>query len=106
MEVLNLKKTEKYLNYTLKKTNNMKLDNNYEVKIDNVGTILNFKQQRQREKNGEMVDFVHRDQWYFLSVQQALNKYLDLKIEGSEDVKDCLKKIDEVRNIIKKVVSL
>lgn len=84
----------------------MKLDDNYEVKIDNVGTILNFKQQRQREKNGEMVDFIHHDQWYFLSVQQALNKYLDLKLEASEDVKDCINRIEEVRNIIKKVVSL
>ena len=84
----------------------MKLDDNYEVKIDNSGTILNFQQQRQREKNGEMVDFVHRDQWFFLSLPQALNKYLDLKLEGSEDVKDCLKRIEEVRNIIKKVVSL
>jgi len=84
----------------------MKLDNNYSIKIDNSGTILNFQQQRQREKNGEMVDFVHRDQWFFLSLPQALNKYLDLKLEGSEDVKDCLKRIDEVRNIIKKVVSL
>ena len=84
----------------------MKLDNNYSIKIDNSGTILNFQQQRQREKNGEMVDFVHRDQWFFLSLPQALNKYLDLKLEGSEDVKDCLKRIEEVRNIIKKVVSL
>ena len=84
----------------------MKLDDNYTVDTDGAGTILNFQQQRQREKNGEIIDFVHRDQWYFLSVQQALNKYLDLKIEGSEDVKDCLKKIDEERNIIKKVVSL
>ncbi len=84
----------------------MKLDDNYSIKIDNSGTILNFQQQRQREKNGEMVDFVHRDQWFFLSLPQALNKYLDLKLEGSEDVKDCLKRIDEVRNIIKKVVSL
>ena len=81
----------------------MKLDNNYEVKIDNVGTILNFQQQRQREKNGEMVDFVHRDQWFFLSLHQALNKYLDLKLEASEDVKDCINRIEEVRQIIKSI---
>jgi len=81
----------------------MKIDNNYEVKIDSNGTILNFQQQRQREKNGEMVDFIHKDNWYFLNLQQALNKYLDLKIEGSEDVKDCLKKIEEVRTIIKSI---
>jgi hypothetical protein len=81
----------------------MKLDDNYSIKIDNSGTILNFQQQRQREKNGEMVDFVHRDQWFFLSLPQALNKYLDLKLEGSEDVKDCLKRIEEVRTIIKSI---
>jgi len=84
----------------------MRLDDNYSIDTDGAGTILNFQQERQREKNGEMIDFVHRDQWFFLSLPQALNKYLDLKIEGSEEVKDCLKRIDEVRNIIKKVVSL
>jgi hypothetical protein len=81
----------------------MKLDDNYSIKIDNSGTILNFQQQRQREKNGEMVDFIHKDQWFFLSLPQALNKYLDLKLEGSEDVKDCLKRIEEVRTIIKSI---
>ena len=76
---------------------------NYSIDTDGAGTILMFQEQRQREKNKEMVDFVHRDQWFFLNLQQALNKYLDLKIEGSEDVKDCLKRIDEVRNIIKQI---
>jgi len=81
----------------------MKLDNNYSIDTDGAGTILNFQQPRQREKNGEMVDFIHRDQWFFLSLPQALNKYLDLKLEGSEDVKDCLNKIEEVRQIIKQI---
>lgn len=84
----------------------MKLDNNYSVNTDGAGTILLFEEQRKREKNGVEVDFVFKDQWYFLSIQQALNKYLDLKIEKSKDVEDCVKKIDEVRDIIKKVVSL
>ena len=84
----------------------MKIDDNYTVTTDGAGTVLNYQQQRQREKNGEMVDFIHKDNWFFLSLPQALNKYLDLKIEDSEDVMDCLKKIEEVRNIIKKVVSL
>jgi len=81
----------------------MKLDDNYSIDTDGAGTILNFQQPRQREKNGEMVDFIHKDSWYFLNLQQALNKYLDLKLEGSEDVKDCLKKIEEVRTIIKSI---
>ena len=84
----------------------MKLDNNYSVNTDGAGTILLFEEQRKREKDGVEVEFVFKDQWYFLSIQQALNKYLDLKIEGAKDVEECVKKIDEVRDIIKKVVSL
>jgi hypothetical protein len=81
----------------------MRLDDNYSIDTDGAGTVLNFQQQRQREKNKIMVDFLHKDQWFFLSLPQALNKYLDLKIEDSEDVKDCLKKIEEVRTIIKSI---
>jgi hypothetical protein len=84
----------------------MKLDNNYSVNTDGAGTILLFQEQRKRERDGVEVDFTFKDQWYFLSIQQALNKYLDLKIEKSKDIEDCVKKIDEVRDIIKKVVSL
>lgn len=84
----------------------MKLDNNYSVNTDGAGTILLFEEQRKREKDGVEVEFTFKDQWFYLSIQQALNKYLDLKIEKSKDVEDCVKKIDEVRDIIKKVVSL
>jgi hypothetical protein len=84
----------------------MKLDNNYSVNTDGAGTILLFQEQRKREKDGVEVEFTFRDQWFFLSIQQALNKYLDLKIEKSKDIEDCIKKIEEVRDIIKKVVSL
>lgn len=84
----------------------MKLDNNYSVNTDGAGTILLFEEQRKREKDGVEVEFTFRDQWFYLNIQQALNKYLDLKIEGAKDVEECVKKIDEVRDIIKKVVSL
>jgi hypothetical protein len=81
----------------------MKLDEKYSVSTDGTGTILNFTEPRQREKNGVTIDFVHKDQWFFLNLQQALNKYLDLSIEKSEDIKDCLKRIEEVRTIIKSI---
>ena len=71
----------------------MKLDNNYSVNTDGAGTILLFEEQRKREKDGVEVEFVFKDQWYFLSIQQALNKYLDLKIEGAKDVEECIKRI-------------
>ena len=84
----------------------MQLDEKFSVNTDGAGTILLFQEQRKREKNGVEVDFTFKDQWFYLNIQQALNKYLDLKIEGAKDVEECVKKIDEVRDIIKKVVSL
>lgn len=81
----------------------MKLDEKFSVNTDGAGTILLFQEQRKREKNGVEVDFTFKDQWFYLNIQQALNKYLDLKIEGAKDVEECIKKIEEVREIIKKI---
>lgn len=81
----------------------MLLDKNYSVDTDGAGSILNFTEQRVREKEGKEVEYTFKDQWFYLSVEQCLNKYLDLKIEGAEDVRDCLNKIEEVRSIINKI---
>ena len=75
----------------------------YSIDTDGAGSILNFTEQRTREKDGKKIEYIFRDQWFFLSVNQALNKYLDLKTEGTEDVKECIKKIEEVRSIINKI---
>ncbi len=81
----------------------MKLDEEYSINSDGVGTTLNFATPRQREKDGKMVDFIYTDKWYYLTVEQALRKYLDLRTENCEDVKDCIKKIEEVKQIISKI---
>lgn len=81
----------------------MKLDEEYSAKSDGVGTILLFQTPRQREKEGKIVDFIYTDKWYFLTIEQALRKYLELKIENCDDVKDCLRRIDEVKQIISKI---
>ena len=81
----------------------MKLDQFYSINSDSAGCILNFTEQRTREKNGEEIEYIFNDKWYFLSIEQCLNKYLDLKIEKSQDVEDCVNKIEEVRSIINKI---
>ena len=81
----------------------MQLDEKFSVNTDGAGTILLFQEQRKREKDGVEVDVTFKDQWFYLSIQQALNKYLDLKIEGAKDVEECIKRIEEVREIIKKI---
>jgi hypothetical protein len=81
----------------------MQLDKKFSVNTDGAGTVLLFQEQRKREKDGVEVEFTFKDQWFFVNLQQALNKYLDLKIEGAKDVEECLKKIEEVRTIISKI---
>lgn len=81
----------------------MQLDEKFSVNTDGAGTILLFQEQRKREKDGVEVDFVFKDQWFYLNIHQALNKYLDLKIEGAKDVEECIKRIEEVRSIINKI---
>lgn len=81
----------------------MKIDEEYSIVSDGSGTTLNFATPRQREKEGKMVDFIYTDKWYYLTVEQALRKYLDLKTENCEDVKDCIARIEEVKQIISKI---
>lgn len=81
----------------------MQLDEKFSVNTDGAGTILLFQEQRKREKDGVEVEFTFKDQWFYLNIQQALNKYLDLKIEGAKDVEECIKRIEEVRSIISKI---
>lgn len=80
----------------------MKLDENFRVESDSVGTILIFEQERKREREGKEVDFIFTDRWYFLSMTQALNKYVDLKMGKAEDVKELLKLIKELKEQLKK----
>lgn len=80
----------------------MKLDENFRVESDSVGTILIFEQERKRERYGKEVDFIFTDRWYFLNMTQALNKYVDLKMGKAEDVKELLKLIKELKEQLKK----
>ena len=80
----------------------MKLDENFRVESDSVGTMLIFEQERKRERDGKEVDFIFTDRWYFLNMTQALNKYVDLKMGKAEDVKELLKLIKELKEQIKK----
>jgi hypothetical protein len=81
----------------------MRIDDNYRIDTDGAGTILIFEENRQREKDGKMVDFVYTDHWFYLNVEQALRKYLDLRIEQCSDVSEILAKIEQTREFITKL---
>jgi hypothetical protein len=84
----------------------MRIDDNYRIDFDNVGATLIYEELRTRKKDGDDVNYTYTDKWYFLNIQQCLNKYLDLSMGDAADVKECIKKINEVRNFINKFVSL
>jgi hypothetical protein len=78
----------------------MRIDDNYRINTDGAGTILIFEETRQREKDGNEVDFLFTDQWFYLNIEQCLRKYLDLRIEQCSDVSEILAKIEETREFI------
>ena len=41
--------------------------------------------------------------WYFISMSQALRNYADKVLEQSDDLRDVLKKLEEVEVIIKNI---
>lgn len=84
----------------------MRIDDNYKIDFDNMGATLIYEELRTRMKDGEEIKYTYTDKWYYLNIQQCLNKYLDLAIGNTEDVKECIKKINEVRSFINKFVSL
>jgi hypothetical protein len=84
----------------------MRIDDNYKIDFDNVGATLIYEELRTRKKDGDDINYTYTDKWYFLNIQQCLNKYLDLSMGDATDVKECIKKINEVRNFINKFVSL
>ena len=79
------------------------LDSNYTIGCNSNGTTLNFQEQRERKNKStlEVELYTYKDQWHYLSVSQAISKYKDLVLIHSQDLKDVLKKLNEIDLIIK-----
>ncbi len=81
----------------------IKLDENYSINCDGTGTTLMFQEERTRKNKVSKKDEVYtfKDQWYLLSVPQAIIKYRDLVLTESKDLKDVIKKLEEIDLTIK-----
>ncbi len=79
----------------------MKLDNKFSIKTDSEGCTLIFAEKRTRKtKEGETVEYMAEDKYYYSNIEQCIRKYLQECIKPSKDVKDCLIKIEEALEII------
>jgi len=81
----------------------IKLDNQYSIDIDNLNFTLQYRREKEVEKNGERKTVTEKSDWYFPSIQISLKKYLDESMRECNSVDEILRKIDEVHETIKKL---
>jgi hypothetical protein len=81
----------------------MKLNENYRIESDSVGATLIYEDSRTRLKDGKEVDYVYTDKWYFLNMEQALTKYVDLMMGTAKDIEDLLTIIKQLKHDINKI---
>ena len=79
----------------------MKLNENYRIESDSVGATLIYEDSRTRLKDGKEVDYVYTDKWYFINMEQALTKYVDLMMGTAKDVENLLTIIKQLKKQIK-----
>jgi len=89
----------------------IQINDKYSIITDGSGCTLKLTETRQKEevdketkkKTGKLVDYTFTDEWYFLTVEQTLKRYLQLELEKCEDIKTVLDKIEEVHTTIKQI---
>lgn len=81
----------------------IQIDEHYSVKSDPHNWVLTFKKPLKKinPKTGKNV--VQTDKWYCVSLERALNKYLDESLKTCKTVEEILKKIEEVKQIMREI---
>ena len=84
----------------------IKLDNQFTIQVKTASylliklgepkTVINTDTLEEETKQGIEI-------WYFISMSQALRNYADKVLEQSDDLRDVLKKLEEVEVIIKNI---
>lgn len=89
------------LRFVLKIKNCMQISDNYRIVFDEKNVILQFFEQRQKnKKDGSKENYEYTDDTYHISVKQALKAFLQKNLIGSKSAEDCLSRINEVENKI------
>ena len=81
----------------------MLLSKNWRLSYDDNNVNLEFFETKERKKKGtdEKEPFEFVEQYHYPTIKTALIAFQQKYIKGSESVTECLKRIDEVENIIK-----
>ena len=83
----------------------MKLDDFWSIDSSGEGSQLIFSEERVRKEGKDKgKKFLFEDVYYYNNVQSCLKGYLNKTLEASEDVKDCVKLVEETYLKIEKLI--
>lgn len=80
----------------------MKIDNFWSIDNTGEGSTLVYNEKRIRNKGTEKEEeYIYTEPYYYNNVKSCLNAYLLKCLEPSEDVKDCIRRIEIAEETIK-----
>jgi len=91
------------MNQIFKKQKTIRLDENYHLVSDGGnGVQLVFTETRERKKKDseEKEEFEYTESLYFTRIAQALNRYVDLTQNKSQDLKELIENTSKIYEII------
>lgn len=83
----------------------MILNKNWSIEFDGVNNCtLTFQEEREiNKKDGSKEVGIYKEEYFRPSIHSALKLYIDKRIEDSQDVQDCLERIERAYEDIKKL---
>ena len=77
----------------------MKLDNNYSLEGEKYQWTLSYESETKTAENGKK--YTSKGKWFYRSMEDALNRYVDEAAKPSKSVLEILKNLAELKQIIK-----
>ncbi len=78
----------------------IQLDENYSISNDSNNHILHYKEDKVKEDGKK---YTSSDEWYFSTLEQALERYMDCSLKRANTAEQILAEIYKVKQIIAKL---
>jgi hypothetical protein len=80
----------------------MDIDKNYKLEKDKYGWIISKATERVHQKTGEA--YTHLEPSYYARLSQCLQKYVEVTLGDSEDLKELSERVDAIPKIIEDIL--
>ena len=82
----------------------MNLSNNYRIIVEENNTILQYYKNRiKTKKNGDMINYIFTENYYYPNLKTALKSYVNKSIGESQEVSEILLKLNKLELQINKL---